>query len=543
MARRWRGRKGQGAAEGSQARIARNTLANTSGTLITVIVGLLLSPLMIHKLGVEAYGVWILATTFTYGLGYLSFADLGLEYAAVRFVAEARSGGDAEEMNRIWVSTFAVLTGIALLLVPPLVLLTGSLVDLFSIPADLRSEAIVAFTCVIAQLLIELPARAFAALLEGSQRYGLWQLTRIVQTLSITALVVVVLLTGGGIDWVGRATLAAQLVPFTLLALFARFAIPGSRFSPRLISGRVIRKLAGFGGQLLVFRILSSVYRPMDKIIVGIALSAAAVTVYEVANKMYLGAALLQSVAASALFPATAFSRKDPQRLREMLLRGSSYALAFALPFIVAAFVFADPLIRTWIGEAQTSSVTPARLLLLELVPGFAIVVGQTMLSGLGVMRRMIWLNLGWTVLNIGLSIALVGPMGVDGVCLATVVSTTILFFPLTWLFLREIGVGAVEWTKDVIVPVLPGIVAQAGVALLLLPIANGSGSLLVVGLLCAATIAVALAVWMLVGLSSRRRRDLIRMFRETAGLEPWPMPEPDLAGDPPAPAAVSTPD
>ena len=506
-----------------------------------VVVGLALSPFMIHRLGVEAYGVWILATTLSYGFGYLSFADFGFEESAVRYIAEARAAGDEHEMNRIWVTTFVVLGGIALVLVPLLILLANPFVDLFSVPEHLRPEAVLAVSFVVGQLLFEIPGRAFAALLEGTQRYGLWQLARIVQVLVSSGLVVAVLLAGKGIDWVGTATFAGQVVTFVFLAALAVTAVPGARFSPRLVSLRTARKLASFGGQLLIFRVLGSIYRPMDKVIIGIALTTSAVTTYEVANKIYMGAWLIQSLVTSAVLPATAFNRDDPARLREMLLRGSSYALAIALPFVIAAFVFADPLLRTWFGAAQTHSVTPARLLLLELVLGFAFAVGQTMLIGLGVVRRLIWLAVGWTAMNVGLSIALVGPLGINGVVGATLVSTLLVSFPITWLSLREIGVGAPEWTREVVVPVLPALAAQIGVSVLLLPIAENTGSLLVVAALCGLTVAVAIAVWAVLGLSSRRRRDLVQMVRETAGIG-TPMPEVDLAGDSPTPAGVSVP-
>lgn len=530
------------ASEGSQARVVRNTLANTGGTIITVAVGLALTPFMIHRLGVDAYGVWILATTLTFGIGYLSFADFGFEQAAVRYIAEARAAKDDREMNRIWITTFALLGGIALVLTPPLVLLAGPLVDLFSIPQSLRPETEVAFAFVLAQLIFELPARAFAALLEGAQRYGLWQLSRLFQGLLLSALMVAVLLAGKGVDWLGIATFAGQGVTFVVVVLLALFGVDGARVSPSLISRKTARRLASFGGQLLIFRILSSIYRQIDKTLIGIFLAASAVTTYEVGNKLYTGAALIQSVATSALVPAAAYSRSEPGRLREMLIRGSSYTVALAMPFVTAAYIFADPLIRTWIGEAQTNAVTPARLLLLALIPSFPIVVGQTMLVGLG--RRvgtMIWLVAGWTALNLGLSLALIGPLDVNGPIVATLISTVALFFPMTWLILREIGVSAREWTREVILPVLPGQAAQVVVGVLLLQVANHTGSLLVVGVFCAISIAVAMAGWF-AGLSGRRRRELMQMLRETAGTGPSEhMPDADLAGDLPTPVGVTT--
>jgi O-antigen/teichoic acid export membrane protein len=538
----WGNRKGPGTTgEGSQARIVRNTLANIGGTVVMVVVGLALSPFMIHRLGVEPYGIWILATTLSYGFGYLSFADLGFEQSTVRYIAEARAARDAREMNRILATTFAVLTGIVLILVPLLLLLANPFVDLFSVPEYLRPEAVVAVYFVVGQLLFEIPSRAFAALLEGAQRYGLWQLARVVQVLVSSGLVVAALLAGKGIDWVGGATFSAQAVTFALLAILAMHAVPGARLSPRNVSRRVARKLASFGGRLVVLRLLTSIYRPMDKVIIGIALTGTAVTTYEVANKLYMGAWLIQSLVTSALIPATAFNRDDPARLREMLLRGSSYALAIALPFVIAAFVFAEPLLRTWFGVEQTNAVTPARFLLLELALGFAFVVGRTMLVGLGAVRRLIWVAAGWTTTNIGLSIALVGPLGINGVVGATLISTAFVFFPITWLSLREMGVSPLEWIRDVIVPVLPALAAQIGVSLLLLPLAEATNSLLVVGALCALTVAVAIVAWVVLGLSQRRRRDLMQVVRDTAGIGA-PIPEVDLAGDSLGPAGVSTP-
>lgn len=540
MARRWRRTKGPSeSSEGTQARVVRNTLANTGGSVIGVTVALFLTPFMIHRLGNEAYGVWIIATTLTFGIGYLSFADLGLEQAAVRYIAEARAEGDKDEMNRVWITAFALLGAISLVLTPPLILLAGPLVDLFNVPEALQPEALTAFVFVLAQLLLELPGRAFGALLEGSQRYGLWQITRVFQTLVLSAGMIAVLLAGKGIGWLGIVTFGGQVATFALLAVLTLRGVPGARFSPRLISWQATRKLANFGGQLFAFRLLSSVYRQMDKTIIAIYLSVSSVTTYEVGNKLYTSAALIQSLATSALVPAAAFNRDEPGRLRELLLRGSNYTLALSMPFMTAAYIFAEPLIRTWIG-GQEGAVTPARLLLLALVPSFAMVVGQTMLVGLGIVKPMIWMVAGWTLTNLVLSLWLVGPLEINGPIVATLVSTVILFLPVTWLILREIGVGVAEWTREVFLPVLPGFAAQVGVGLLLLPVAEKTGSLLVVSLLGGATILIGIAGWV-VGLSRRRRGELVQMIKEAAGRgETEPLPELDLAGDMPTPTGVS---
>ena len=51
-------------AEGSEARLLRNTAVNALGSSIGVLVTLLLTPLLIRRLGSEAYGVWIEKTSY-----------------------------------------------------------------------------------------------------------------------------------------------------------------------------------------------------------------------------------------------------------------------------------------------------------------------------------------------------------------------------------------------------------------------------------------------------------------------------------------------
>src|SRR3954451_17180549 len=173
-------------AEGSAGRLLRNTAVNAVGSSLGVVITLLLTPFLIDRLGTSAYGVWILATTFTFGLGYLSFAGLGIEYAAVRYMAEARSDGDMRLASSYMSSAFALLLGIAALLTPVLIVLSGPVVGLFSVPDQLESAAGITFAFVIAPLAFELPNRAFTGALQASQRFGILQIGRLIQTLLVS---------------------------------------------------------------------------------------------------------------------------------------------------------------------------------------------------------------------------------------------------------------------------------------------------------------------------------------------------------------------
>src|SRR5690348_1672788 len=144
--------------EGSGARVVRNTLANGAGQLLSVVISLIMTPFLISGLGVEAYGVFTLSLTLTFFGGYAALADLGVEGAAVRYIAEARSDDDVEAVNRTVSTAAAFFSAIALVATPILVLLSSELADAFGVSADLKDEATFTFALVSAQLLFDLPS-------------------------------------------------------------------------------------------------------------------------------------------------------------------------------------------------------------------------------------------------------------------------------------------------------------------------------------------------------------------------------------------------
>ena len=507
-------------AEGSATRLVRGTLINALSSGAAGLVTLALTPLLIHRLGNQAYGVWILATTLTFGLGYLSFTDLGLEQAAVRFMATARAQHNQQLFNAYLSSAFFALLAIALLLVAVLVPLAHPITQLFNIPYRLQGPAAVAFTFVLAQIAFDLPARAFSAVLESAQRYALWQATRVTQAVLVSGFLAGTVLTGGGIADLGRASFAAAVGSFAVTAVIALAAVPGVRVSRQTLTRDSFRHLYTFSGELLAFRILGTVSRQIDKTVIGIMLSASLVTTYEIGNKLYAAAWLMQSVATSALVPTVAFSYTNRDRLQDMLMRGTSYTLAVCIPVTLGGAIFAEPLIRTWIGAGQQASIEPARLLVLTLIPSYIIVVGQSMLVGLGRVRPMLWMVASWTAINLGLSIALAHPFGVDGVVIATLIASVLLVFPVLELTLRELELPPRRFVSEALLPAIPAAAIQCAVGFPLLAVA-GKTHLLPVALALAGISALAgIAGYVLIGLDARRRDALRVTVRRAVGLE-----------------------
>ncbi|MFZ0439976.1 MAG: hypothetical protein WAL76_17750, partial [Candidatus Sulfotelmatobacter sp.] len=65
---------------------------------LNILVGLFLSPYILHRLGDEAFGLWVLIFSVT---GYYGLFDLGIRSSIIRYVAKYSTIADNEELNRL----------------------------------------------------------------------------------------------------------------------------------------------------------------------------------------------------------------------------------------------------------------------------------------------------------------------------------------------------------------------------------------------------------------------------------------------------------
>jgi O-antigen/teichoic acid export membrane protein len=513
-------------APAAAAKLLRNTLANGVGSVIGIAVGLVLTPFLIHRLGLVAYGVWALALTLTFAGGYASLSELGIEGATVRYVAEASADDDLRALNSTVSTSLAVFCVVALVLAPTAVALAHPLVQLFGVPPHLRGAATTCFALVGAQLAFELPARAFVAVLEGTQQFIVYQSVELGRALLQAALYVIVVLQGWGIAGLGGALAASSLAALVAYWILAHRAVAGLRASPFRARRAELNRLVRFGGGVFSLRLVSTVYNQMDRAIVGIALGPRSVGLYEIANKINLSAATIASVSVSAVVPAAASLRREAALLRDMFVRGSCYATAASLPFAVAAFVFAKPLLLSWIGPSAAPAVTAARLFVAYEAMQVVNNVGSTMLYGLGRIRFPLIVNIAATLLNLVLSIALVQPLGFSGVIVGTLLANGLAWPLFLWYYLRVFDCPLRSWLRRVVGPNLPGLVLQVGVSLVLyVAVGQHTRSLVVAILLFGLSVAVSLAAFVLIGVRGEDRRAFTDTLRRAVGRPPREVP------------------
>jgi O-antigen/teichoic acid export membrane protein len=490
-------------------RIVHNTIVNGVALGAGLALAALLTPFMLHRLGSASFGIWALALTLTVNAGYLSLTDLGLQQATVRFMADARRDNDPHALAVFFTTALALFVAIGLVVAGVLIAIAPAVASLFSIHGAGRHAAVLAFAIVGAQVAMDLPSLGFRAALESAQRYLAVRLIDLGRAMLFAGLAVVVLLLDRGVVAVAAVSAAASAVALGAYWVVVHVTEPDVRFRPRTLTAALVRPLFRFSGALFVLRVLSVAYRQMDKVIVGIALTLAAVTTYEVANRIQAALLLVASIGGSAILPAAAFSRLDPATMRSLFLRATSYSVAMSLPIAVGTFIYAKSLISGWVGSGQTGATDATRLFAVWVALGTFDAAASTMLVAMGRLRPVLILTLLWVSANLALSVWLVHVWGVTGVVAGTVISYPPLLIGYTVLCMRAFDISVGSWLKRILLPNLPGFCIQVALSLATLHEVERLPPLAAAAVGIAGGTVVSIAGFLFVGVRAPERRYL----------------------------------
>ena len=447
-------------------RVLLNTAATGAGNVWTILLTLVAVPALLAGLGPEAFGLWALLQTFSAVSGWLSLGDLGLTTASTRFVAEKAAVDDDPAIDRLIGTSLLLYTGLALA-GGVLLAVVGLLAfpTLFEVPGDLAAAFGVAIVATAAQTVADQVNRGVQSALEGLQRVDLSRgLEAARKTLTIVAAVVTAALTGD-LGRVAVASLAGSVIALGLsvLVLQRHRSLWSLRFDREAAS-----TLIAYGRTIAVLRPLGVIHRTMDRLLVGVLLGPSSVAIVEIAAQIQNGAMALMSASAYSVIPSASWikGRGDRPKLRDLAMTGSRYTTLLTVPAALIPALLIGPLLSVWIGPEGAAAAVPAVLLLTYTCIGSPLQVGSELLVGVGRAGAVLRAAALAIVVNLAASLMLIGPLGLNGVFVATIISATVLFPVLGRAILAEIEVPLRPFMDEVVAPVLrPTLLLTIGVA------------------------------------------------------------------------------
>jgi len=391
-------------------------------------VSFFLAPYLIHHLGDARYGVWCVVESI---LAYFTLFDLGIAACLVRFVAKFHATDSRAELDRLvsaCLAVFVIAAGCVLLLGGALVpLVAPALEHRLGEPGDVAAFMFL----MLANLALTLPLSVFPTILDGLQRFGAKSAVRLVFLAVRVGGIVYAIETRPGLWSLAVVFTITNLLEHAVMAVLAFHFLPGLRLSLKLVDRDTLREVRGYSVDAFLAMLAGRITVQTGAIVVGGALSVATAAHYAIAARLVDMAKNLLRSATTTLTPAVSQREAsgDLEGVRRVLLDGTRWVLYLVLPIHLGMLLFGRPFLERWIGGAQYAEwCFPAMAILsATLTIGVAQSVASRILYGMGKLRLFARLALLEAVVNLALSLALVGPFGLPGVAVA-VAAPNVLF-------------------------------------------------------------------------------------------------------------------
>ncbi|MGA9530122.1 MAG: oligosaccharide flippase family protein, partial [Terriglobales bacterium] len=397
---------------------------------VNVLVGVFLSPFIMHRLGDAAFGIWVLIFSIT---GYFGIFDLGISTSVIRYVSKYTATKETDKLARYINTSLASYGGIGLLSMTVTVILSFYVDRVFKVPASLHSQASILLLLVGGSVSLGFPLGISIGILEGLQRYYLNNWIAVVMSLTRAALIVFFLHRGYGLITIALVTVLPNILAAIVRAIFVVHFLP-LPYGPKYIDREAFRHMATFGGATMLLIISARLRFQTDEMIIGSMLSAAAITYFSIGARIMDYAFQVVATLAQLFVPMSSQSEAvgNMDRVRKIYIAGNRACGLVTFPIIATVLILGKSIIEVWVGRKYVPLSYPV---LVALAIPMTLLMSQAasgrILIGMGRHRQLAIVSLIEGVGNVILSIALVRPWGIVGDAIGTAVPMmcTMLFF------------------------------------------------------------------------------------------------------------------
>ena len=395
-------------------------------------VGFLLTPYVLHHLGDEAFGLWVLVVTL---VGYYGLFDGGVRSSILRYASRHRALGDQQGANEVVATAFYYYLGACALVILATYLLVGPISRFFA----LHDQELSAFKSLfwLAGVVqgLTLPLVVFSASLEAAGRFDQVYIIRVGSLAVRVIAVIAVVRAGGGLFGVGAAVLLSQLLAYGVQVPLAIRANQELSLHPKWVRKSAFQSLLRYGSISLTVGIAERLRSSIYPVVIAKFLTPVAVTFFSLPVRILSLPTEGIGTMTEIVNPVSSEleARNDFAKLRELIQLSVQSAFLLLAPMAAFLFVFGREVLTLWVGSEYASAYGLLVLLTLGMGTAATQCCVQSMLFGIERHKQLIWYRLGE-----GLSITVLGSAvlriaGLEGFALviaATFLLTSLILVP-----------------------------------------------------------------------------------------------------------------
>jgi len=416
-----------------------NIGSNWASIFVSAILALVIVPIILTQVGLDAFGVWALLTS---GLAYAAIIDRAFGVAINRFVAYHIK--DIPELNNVISASVVILIGIAALTVLGATVFSFFLCDIFnSIPPHLAYDARI--TCVLVgfTFAFRMLEANFSGALRGAQYYTRSNGITILGEILRIATVLLLLKYWKSIISIQIAYAVSGAFTVILMFIVTQKSIPGFQIRLFNISRKAVNDLFRYTIHSVAQSGSTVIMQNTLTLLIGWKGTAADVAIYNIASKLpnFLRGFLIgaQGVFLPAIssFHATG----ENEKIKSLLKKGTKYTCILTLIPAILLFFFSNELLTLWLKKSVPLETTLVmQLLILSTIPPCLFEIWLPALQGMGHLRGLTIRSVTTMVATIGLELLLLQNHVLPA--MAPAISLVIVLWISTGIWLPSYGLG-----------------------------------------------------------------------------------------------------
>jgi O-antigen/teichoic acid export membrane protein len=395
---------------------------------------LLAAPILLHRLGVAPYGVWLIASA---AVGAGSIVSSGFGDAVIQRVATRRATGDVRGIRLVVANLLSinlVLSGaLAMLLWAAVPFVTGRVTHF---DASLREDCVRSLRIGAVLMMLKSVESVFICAQRAFEHYGPAVRIAIVTRLLTTLAAVGLALLGHGVPALMLAAALLTAVGAAIQGNALRRHLGGGLFRPAFDRATLL-ELGSFGGFTWLQAVSGVIFSQADRLLLGTVLGASSVSYYGICVQMAQPIHGLTAAGLHFLFPhlALRFASGKLASLRRPVYLATAVNTVLAAVFTAGLMLVGPPLLGLWMGRAFADH---ADGLLAVLAAGFGLlalnVTGHYAMLALGKVRLVTATNVAGGIAMLLAMAAWVPGHGLSGAAWARLCYgpiTCLIYWPL----------------------------------------------------------------------------------------------------------------
>ncbi|MCE5338448.1 MAG: oligosaccharide flippase family protein [Methanomicrobiaceae archaeon] len=451
---------------------SRNLTSNLALFIINILVGLLIVPFYIDTLGLAAYGIIPLATSFT---SYVMLVLDSLNSAISRFLTINIQKSDLTSATQIFNTALITIGGFVLLLAPVAILIAWFMPDIFNITEIERSSVFLLFALIFLSAFISALRSPFSAVMYAFNKIHYNNYISIIYTLASIGIIVTLFFTRTpSVCYVGLAYFLSALLSLVLTIILSRKVYNKILISVSYFSKRWFSEIVEFAKWILVDQIGTLLLLQLSLIIVNKEFGTAAGGEYAIVTMFFNLLWSITGLITSVLSPMyyTYYARRLFATIHDLsIVSVKCIGLVMALP-IALICIFSPQLLTIWVGEefAHLSIV-----LWILLIPLTMIVSTRPLVLSYSAYNKLripaiVTIIAGILNLILALMLPYVYDLGMYGIALAFILAMwlrNVVFIP--WYAAKVQGVTPATFYK----PIIPGTLAYFALVIIGYPLVS----------------------------------------------------------------------